>query len=150
MLRQRGLTVATMESCSGGLLVATITDVPGCGDFFRGGLVAYAIDIKTQSGVPELTIEQHGVESAEAARAMAETARQKLGADIGIGITGVAGPKPQDGLPLGLMFIALEAGELMPSRVQMLESGSHDLKTNKALVVAEALRLLSQAISTQA
>jgi nicotinamide mononucleotide (NMN) deamidase PncC len=81
---------------------------------------------------------------------MAETARQKLGADIGIGITGVVGPKPKGGLPVGLMFIALEAGELMPSRVQMLESGSHDLKTNKALVVAEALRLLSQAISTQA
>jgi PncC family amidohydrolase len=148
MLRRHDLTIGTMESCSGGLLAATITDVPGCGDFFRGGLVAYATDIKTQLGVPESIVEQFGAVSAEAARAMAETARERLGADIGIGITGVAGPTPQDGLPIGLMFIALEAGDLMASRAQMIESPSQDLKTNKALVVAEALTLLAQSLST--
>jgi nicotinamide-nucleotide amidase len=92
MLRERGLTLATMESCTGGLLGSTITDVPGSSDYFRGGLVSYSTQMKIARGVERQIVDEHGVISSECAQAMARAARQRLAADIGIGVTGVAGP----------------------------------------------------------
>ena len=93
MLRERGLTLATMESCTGGLLASTITDVPGSSDYFKGGLVSYATEMKLAWGVSREVVEKHGVISAECAREMARVARERLSADVGIGVTGVAGPE---------------------------------------------------------
>jgi len=110
LLRERGLTLATMESCTGGLLASTLTDVPGSSHYFRGGLVAYATEMKIEWGVSREIIEKHGAVSAECAREMARAARERLAADIGIGVTGVAGPEPQEGKKVGTVHIALDDG----------------------------------------
>src|SRR5262249_8751868 len=101
LLIERGLTLATMEACTGGLLASLLTDVPGASNAFRGGLVSYATAIKEEWGVPAETIAAHGVISVETARAMAEAARVRLGADVGVGITGVAGPDKQEEKSVG-------------------------------------------------
>ena len=112
-LMARGLTLATMESSTGGYLANTITEVPDSAIYFKGGVVAYSNAAKTAYGVPEATIRQHGGVSQETATAMARTIARNMGADYGIGITGVAGPSEEEGKPMGLMFVAISgpAGE---------------------------------------
>ena len=107
LLRERGLTLAVMESCTGGLLASTLTDVPGSSHYFVGGVVGYATGVKTAMGVDPALVEEHGVVSPQVAEAMARAVRERLGADLGIGITGVAGPDPQEGKPPGLVHIGL-------------------------------------------
>ncbi|MCZ6706421.1 MAG: competence/damage-inducible protein A [Chloroflexi bacterium] len=109
LLKQQGLTIAVMESCTGGLLASTLTDVPGSSEYFKGGLVTYSEATKRQYGVPAHVIEQYGVVSEETAAAMATAVRSELGADIGVGVTGVAGPDPHGGQPVGTTIIALES-----------------------------------------
>lgn len=111
MLQERGLTLATMESCTGGLLASTITDIPGSSDYFRGGLVSYTNKTKIALGVEADLIAQHGAVSYQVAEAMASTARSRLRADIGIGITGVAGPSELEGNPPGTVYVGLDDGE---------------------------------------
>jgi nicotinamide-nucleotide amidase len=110
MLRERGLSVATMESCTGGLLASTITDVAGSSTYFKGGFVAYTAEMKIALGVDEGLVRRHGVVSQEVARDMARAVRERLGADLGIGITGVAGPEPLEDKPVGTVHIALDDG----------------------------------------
>jgi nicotinamide-nucleotide amidase len=110
LLTDKGLTLATMESCSGGLLASTITDVPGSSKYFRGGLVAYSNQAKIAYGVSADTIAKHGAVSAEVALDMARAARQLLSANIGVGITGVAGPDKLEGKPAGTVHIAIDDG----------------------------------------
>jgi nicotinamide-nucleotide amidase len=107
LCRANGLTLATAESCTGGLVSARLTAVPGASAVFKGGVVSYANDVKERAlGVPAEVLERHGAVSAEAAKAMAEGARAQLGADVGVAVTGVAGP---DGgtaeKPVGLVFV---------------------------------------------
>ncbi|MEI3478975.1 MAG: competence/damage-inducible protein A [Bilophila sp.] len=113
LLRERGLRLATAESCTGGLVAKRITDVPGASDVFGTGFVTYANDAKTRLlGVAASLLEAHGAVSEPVARAMAEGARKASGSDLGIGITGVAGPgggTPEK--PVGLIYIALSAGD---------------------------------------
>ncbi|HKD73900.1 MAG TPA: competence/damage-inducible protein A, partial [Ktedonobacterales bacterium] len=92
LLQQRGWQIATMESCTGGMLANILTDVPGSSNYMRGGIVSYATDIKVAMGVPQETIDTYGVISEETALAMAAAACQQLGSQVGVGITGVAGP----------------------------------------------------------
>lgn len=93
LCRERGVTLATAESCTGGMVAARLTDVPGSSDVVLGGVVAYANDVKTaELGVPEPLLAEHGAVSAEVAAAMAAGVRIRLGADVGIAVTGVAGP----------------------------------------------------------
>lgn len=112
LLTEKGLTLATMESCSGGLLASTITDVPGSSKYFRGGLVAYTNEAKIVYGVNADLIAKHGAVSAEVALDMARAARERLSADIGIGITGVAGPEELEGKPVGTVHIAIDDGKI--------------------------------------
>ncbi len=107
LLRDRDLTLAVMESATGGAVSDAITDVDGSSDYFRGGLVTYATGAKVQMGVPAEVVERHGVISRETAEAMAATVRRTLQADIGVGITGIAGGSPVEGQPPGTMHIAL-------------------------------------------
>lgn len=109
MLRERGLSLATMESCTGGLLASTITDVPGSSDYFKGGLVAYSAEMKAAFGVDATLLARKGTVDPEVAAAMARAARLRLEADIGIGITGVAGPAEVNGKPVGTVHITIDA-----------------------------------------
>lgn len=111
MLTERGLTIATMESATGGLLASTLTDAPGSSAYLIGGLVAYATEQKIAWGVSREIVDEHGVISIECAREMARAAREQTGAQVGIGISGVAGPDPQDDKPVGMMHIALDDGD---------------------------------------
>lgn len=108
LLLQEKLTVATMESASGGLLASYFTDTPGSSDWFLGGVVAYSADLKVHSGVPRAVVDQHGTVSEETSLAMARAARAATGASAGIGITGVAGPSDVEGKPVGTAHIALD------------------------------------------
>lgn len=110
MLRERSLTLATMESATGGLLASTITDVPGSSIYFRGGYVAYTGRMKMSLGVSAELIEKHGTVSAEVAGDMARAARASLDADYGLAVTGVAGPDELEGAPPGTMHIAVHGG----------------------------------------
>jgi competence/damage-inducible protein CinA-like protein len=93
LARKQGLTLGAAESCTGGLVAARLTSVPGASDVVRGGIVAYENDVKlAQLGVPEEILIAHGAVSAETAAAMAEGARSSLGADVAVAVTGIAGP----------------------------------------------------------
>jgi len=107
LLRDRGLTLATAESCTGGLLAARITDVPGSSDVFLGSVVAYADSVKRDRlGVPDDVLATHGAVSAETAAAMAAGARAALGADVAVSVTGVAGPGGGTAeKPVGLVYL---------------------------------------------
>jgi nicotinamide-nucleotide amidase len=144
MLIERGLTLATMESCTGGLLANLITDVPGSSAAFVGGLVSYATAVKEAWGVPAAVIAAHGVISVETARAMAAAACERLGADVGIGITGVAGPDTQEGQPVGTVHLAVAAaGEVARTSdtSQLFRGPRTEIKARAAVTALSLLRL---------
>lgn len=107
LCRERGLTLAAAESCTGGLVAAHLTSVPGSSDVFVGGVIAYSNDVKRHElGVPDETLEAHGAVSEETAAAMAEGARERLGADVAVSVTGVAGPDGgTEQKPVGLVHL---------------------------------------------
>ena len=107
LCRDRGLTLATAESCTGGLVASRLTSVPGASEVFRGAIVAYADAVKQQElRVPSEILASHGAVSAEAAEAMAHGARERLGADVAVAVTGVAGPEGgTPDKPVGLVFL---------------------------------------------
>jgi nicotinamide-nucleotide amidase len=108
MLIQGGRTVATAESLTGGLVAAALTDVPGSSAAFRGGVVAYATQLKAELlGVDAGMLAEHGPVYAPVAAAMADGVRARLGATVGVATTGVAGPGPQDGQPAGTVHVAV-------------------------------------------
>jgi nicotinamide-nucleotide amidase len=113
-LRARGRTLAVAESCTGGLIAERLTEVPGSSDYFLGGVVAYANEAKQALlGVEAAVLAEHGAVSEPVARAMAEGARARLGADLAVATTGISGPSGgSEEKPVGLVYIALasEAG----------------------------------------
>lgn len=110
---ERGLTVATAESSTGGMIAAAITGVPGSSGYYLGGVVSYADAAKAGLlGVPEATLAAHGAVSAQVALAMASGARQRLGASLAVAITGIAGPSGgSDAKPVGLTYVGLANAE---------------------------------------
>jgi len=105
----RGLSVAAAESCTGGLVAHVLTEVPGASAYVRGGIVAYADEIKRELlGVPGSVLAAHGAVSAQVAVAMAEGVCRRMGTSLGIGVTGVAGPGGgTDAKPVGLVYVAV-------------------------------------------
>ncbi len=114
-LRERGLKLATAESCTGGMVAAALTDIAGSSDAFAGGVVAYSNALKRDLlDVPESVLVAHGAVSAEAAAAMATGARARLGADAAVAVTGIAGPGGgTEEKPVGLVYLHVSspAGE---------------------------------------
>ena len=107
-LRQRGMTLAVAESCTGGLLSKRITDLPGASDYYKGGVCSYTNEVKINLlGVQPDTLAQYGAVSAQTAEQMAAGAARVFGTDIGVGITGVAGPNPSEGKEVGLVYISV-------------------------------------------
>ncbi|MFD9739244.1 CinA family protein [Umezawaea sp. NPDC059074] len=108
LLRSRGETVAAAESLTAGLVTAALTSVPGASAVVRGGLVVYATDLKhALAGVDEALLAAHGAVHPEVARQLAVGARTRCGATWGLGLTGVAGPDPQDGVAPGTVHVAV-------------------------------------------
>ena len=137
----RGLTVATAESCTGGLVAHLVTEVPGSSGYLRGGIVAYADDVKCSTlGVPREVLAAHGAVSAQVALAMAEGVRQALGTDLGVAVTGVAGPDGgSESKPVGLVYVAV-AGLGAPDVRRFLWAG--DRTANKRSSSEAALEML--------
>ena len=111
LLLERGWTIATAESCTGGLLAGRLTDLAGSSAYVQGGLVVYSNEAKTAlAGVPAALVEAHGAVSTEVAEALADGARSALGADVGVGITGIAGPGGGvPGKPVGTVCFSVVA-----------------------------------------
>ncbi len=108
LLRTHGRTVATAESLTGGRLASLLTQTPGASATYVGGVVSYATSLKEHMlGVPASLIEEHGVVSAECARAMARGVQALTGATYGVSTTGVAGPDSQDRKPPGTVYVAV-------------------------------------------
>ncbi|MCW2543396.1 MAG: CinA-like protein [Frankiales bacterium] len=108
LLAARGQTVAVAESLTGGLLGGALTARPGSSSTYRGGVVVYATDLKQSLvGVPAEVLQEHGAVSEQTALAMARGVRERLGADWGIGVTGVAGPEEQEGKPVGTVYVGV-------------------------------------------
>ena len=142
LLTGLGVTLATMESCTGGLLASTITDVPGSSSYFKGGLVTYTTEAKIAYGVDARLIEEHGAISAQVAEAMARAARLQLRADMGVGVTGVAGPTEQEGKPVGTVFIAVEHERSARGHVTHYQAPRVDVKTRAVTSALFQLRQL--------
>lgn len=109
LLKERGLTLGTAESCTGGLIAKLITDLPGASAVLKGGVVSYTNEVKAGVlGVPQALLDRHGAVSAPVAEAMARGAKEALGCDLAVSATGVAGPDPDDrGNPVGLVYLGL-------------------------------------------
>jgi nicotinamide-nucleotide amidase len=135
-LAARGWTLGLAESLTGGLLASRMTDVAGVSEVFRGSVVSYASDVKFDL----LDVPEGPVVSAEAAEAMAAGARRVLGCDVGLAVTGVAGPAEQDGQPVGTVFIGVAIGEDPAESVQVRLPGER--RTIRELTVISALDLL--------
>lgn len=136
-------TLAIAESCTGGLLSGRITDVPGSSDYFLGGLVVYSNAAKeTLAGVAGGLIATHGAVSREVAEALAAGARERLGADVGIGVTGVAGPGGgSEEKPVGLVWLSVDGGGMEPlTRSVDLPGGRADIRDRAGTVAMHLLR----------
>jgi nicotinamide-nucleotide amidase len=106
-LRGRGWSIATGESLTAGMVASTLAEVPGCSDVLRGGVIAYQVDVKESVlGVSDRAIAQ-GVVSEQVALELAHGAARTLGARVGVGTTGAAGPQPHDGAPAGTVWVAV-------------------------------------------
>jgi nicotinamide-nucleotide amidase len=140
LLIARGQTIAVAESLTGGLLAAALTAIPGASAAFRGGVVAYATDLKAAVlGVPDDLLEQHGAVHPKVAEAMAEGARSRMWTTVGVATTGVAGPDPAEGQPVGTVYIAVAGPDRTTCRELAL---SGDRATIRAATVDSALGLL--------
>ncbi len=140
-LASSNITLAVAESLTGGLLCSTLINPPGASRVVRGGIVAYATDIKASAlGVDAKHLAEHGAVNAEVAIAMAEGVRARMAASIGIATTGVAGPDPQDGVAPGTAFVAIAFGGDRPPVVDKLTvPGSRDEVRLRAVLAAIAL-----------
>jgi nicotinamide-nucleotide amidase len=140
LLTASGRTLAAAESLTGGLVAAALTDVPGSSSAFRGGVVAYATELKAQLlGVDSHMLASHGPVYAPVAVAMAEGVRERLDATVGVATTGVAGPDPADGFPPGTVHIAVSLADDTVVRTMAL-TGTRD--EVRRLAVERALGLL--------
>ena len=142
VLRARGWRVAVAESCTGGLLGAALTAVPGSSAYVLGGVIAYDNAVKIRLlDVDPSTLAQHGAVSEEVAAAMARGVRERLGAEVGVSTTGVAGPGFEEGgKPAGLVFVALAAPAV--ERLVRLDD-DHGREGNRAAAVQAALELIA-------
>jgi nicotinamide-nucleotide amidase len=147
LLSERELTVAVAESLTGGLLGAELTAVPGASAVFRGGVIAYATEVKaTLLGVPAALLATRGAVDPGVAAAMADGVRTRLGADVGVATTGVAGPDPADGKPPGTVHIAVSMRGRRVTRTLTLAGGRQQIRNE---TVGQCLELLRSALAEE-
>ena len=143
VLAQRGLSLGLAESCTGGLLASYITDVAGASAYFVGGIVAYSEQVKHDLlGVSVDTLKMCGAVSAETAQEMARGARERLGVDVAVAVTGIAGPTGAlPGKPVGLTYIAVAGPESNLARKYLWQG---DRRANRESSARAALELLTE------
>jgi nicotinamide-nucleotide amidase len=145
LLLARGVTIATAESCTAGLVAGALTETPGMSAVFPGGVVTYSNEEKTKLlGVPAELIARHGAVSEEVARAMASGVRSRFGTDLGVALTGIAGPggaTPEK--PVGLVHVALDVrGEVQHRRLTL----PGDRALVREIAVKSALDMVRRAL----
>ena len=144
-LKEKGLVAATAESCTGGLVSAAITGIPGASDVFAGGVCTYTNELKMKLlGVSEQTLQEKGAVSPETARQMAEGIRKVTDADIGVGITGIAGPDGGSAeKPVGLVYIAVSSDKHSEVKKLLLSRGhKNERNTIRSLAALNALAMM--------
>ena len=151
LLRERGLTIAVAESCTGGLLTSRLTDVPGSSGYVELGVVCYSNKAKTDlAGVPEALLAEHGAVSEPVAQAMAQGIRSRAGTDVGVGITGIAGPgggSPEK--PVGTVAVAVVLGDEVRVRTFQFVGGRDMVKFQAAQSALNLTRLLITRVQGQ-
>jgi nicotinamide-nucleotide amidase len=148
--RTLGLSLATAESCTGGLVAAELTEIPGSSDVFVGSVVAYANAVKESAlGVPAALLAAHGAVSEEVATAMAEGARERLGADVAISVTGVAGPDGgTDEKPVGLVYVGVSGPDGTEVHELRLPGSRREIRERATAVsLHEVRRLLARSVT---
>jgi PncC family amidohydrolase len=147
LLRRKNLTLAVAESCTGGLVGARITDIPGSSEYYLGGVIAYSNEAKIGLvGVRVETLIAHGAVSEQTAREMAAGVRRAFHARIGLAVTGIAGPgggTPEK--PVGMVWLALSMGEIEPTRLLGLAGDRGQIRAESA---GQLLLLLEETLST--
>ena len=144
LCRERGLTLGTAESCTGGMVAERLTSIPGSSEVFLGAVVAYADEVKTRElGVPREVLERHGAVSAETAAAMATGVRERLGADVAVAVTGIAGPGGgSDEKPVGLVFLHAEGPDGSRSRDFVFPGDRTSIRRRATVTALHLLRRL--------
>ncbi len=141
LLREQNLTLATAESCTGGLAAKRMTDLPGASQVFKGGVVCYANEVKHNIlGVAQETLDQYGAVSAETAKELAVGACKVLGSDLAVSITGVAGPDPDEGKPVGLVYVGLARGEQVWVKETRLGQARDRIRNSAVLTAFDLVR----------
>jgi nicotinamide-nucleotide amidase len=136
LMRDRGITLSLAESVTGGLVSGRLTAVPGASDVLRGAIVSYASDVKFDLlGVPE-----GPVVSEAAAGAMATGVRRALHADVGLALTGVAGPAEQDGMPVGTLCVGIDDGKRVVTRTFRLPGQREQMRQMSVITALDFLR----------
>lgn len=148
LLRQRGMTVAVAESCTGGMLGERITSVPGSSDYFAGGFLTYSYDAKEKLlGIDRAFLDQHKAVSEPVARAMAQAVRERVGASIGVSVTGVAGPGQGDEIePPGVFFVGVATADRC--NVRRFQWAAGDRNRIRVIATQSALDLLRRTLTT--
>jgi nicotinamide-nucleotide amidase len=143
LLRERGWTIATAESCTGGLLAGRITDPAGASEYFTGGAVVYDRAAKEQLGVAAATLDAHGEVSVETARELAAAVRAQRGTDVGVGVTGIAGPGGgTDEKPVGLVCFSVAGPDGSITRSATLPGSRFDVRDRSTTVAMHMVRRL--------
>jgi nicotinamide-nucleotide amidase len=142
LCRERSLTIGVAESCTGGLLGARLTAIPGSSDVVRGGVIAYHNDLKRDSlGVDEALLKEHGAVSEPVVRAMAAGARRMAGSTVGFGVTGIAGPSGgSEAKPVGTVWLAVDLDGDVDARMVRLWGGREEIRQRSAQWLLEMLR----------
>ena len=146
-LKEKGLSVGCAESCTGGLLAGVITSVSGASGVFECGIVSYSERIKCELlGLTQDFIDKHGVVSKEVALAMAKSVIKLSGADVGVGITGIAGPNGgTEEQPVGTIYVSVLYGDRnITKNLKLYENGEFDRNTNRELTVIHALKSICE------
>ena len=140
-LRELGQTVATAESLTAGMVAAELTSVPGSSAVLRGGFIVYATELKAQlAGVDRQLLAEHGAVHPDVATQLAEGARDRCGATWGLGLTGVAGPDPQDGVAPGTVYVAVAGPSGVAVRRLGLSGDRQDVRAGSVAAVLDLLR----------
>ena len=138
------ITVATCESCTGGLLAAAFTDIPGISAVYLEGVVTYTNGAKERLGVKRETLEKFGAVSGETAAEMAQAVRERAGSDIGLSTTGVAGPAASEGKPAGLVFLGFATKDKTGTVKLSLAGSRDDIRKQAVEKVLEHLKFLAE------